>query len=166
MPAGRAPRLPRLLARRWLVVAVFLAAGVGFVAGAGAYTFVYAKGASYLGTDSSACANCHIMSEQYAGWTRSSHHDVAGCNDCHAPHDVVGKYFTKARSGALHAWAFTTGRFHEPIQISEHNRRVTEGTCRSCHAPIVDAIDHAGAGETREEKMACTRCHASVGHLH
>lgn len=99
MPAGRAPRLPRLLARRWLVVAVFLAAGVGFVAGAGAYTFVYAKGASYLGTDSSACANCHIMSEQYAGWTRSSHHDVAGCNDCHAPHDVVGSTSPRRAAG-------------------------------------------------------------------
>jgi nitrite reductase (cytochrome c-552) len=67
MPARSAPRLPRLLARRWLVVAIFLAAGVGFVAGAGAYTFVYAKGASYLGTDSSACANCHIRRAQARG---------------------------------------------------------------------------------------------------
>jgi nitrate/TMAO reductase-like tetraheme cytochrome c subunit len=45
-----------------LVVAVGLALGVG------AYTFVYARGASYLTNDPAACANCHVMREQHAGW--------------------------------------------------------------------------------------------------
>lgn len=37
---------------------------VGFVAGMGAYTFVYARGASYLTNDPSACVNCHVMRPQ------------------------------------------------------------------------------------------------------
>ena len=47
----------------------------------GSYTFVYAKGYSYLTNDPAACANCHIMSEHFAAWTKSSHRAVAVCND-------------------------------------------------------------------------------------
>ena len=45
----------------------------------------------------------------------------------------------------------------------EGNRRVTEETCRYCHADVVAAIDpmpgHAG-------RLDCIGCHRSVGHLH
>src|SRR5262245_63696840 len=110
--------------------------GVG--AGVGGYTFLYAKGASYLGHDAAACANCHVMSEQYAGWQKSSHRSVAVCNDCHAPHALIPKYLVKAENGFRHSLMFTTGLFHEPIQIRDKNRRVTEGACRHCHEDIVD----------------------------
>jgi nitrate/TMAO reductase-like tetraheme cytochrome c subunit len=50
-----------------LVVAVGLALGVG------AYTFVYARGASYLTNDPAAGADCHVMREQYDGWIAGSH---------------------------------------------------------------------------------------------
>ena len=36
-------------------------AAVGALAGIAGYTFVYAKGASYLTDAPTACANCHIM---------------------------------------------------------------------------------------------------------
>jgi cytochrome c nitrite reductase small subunit len=49
-----------------LAIAASLAIGVAI--GIGAYTFVYAKGASYLTNDPAACANCHIMEEHYSAW--------------------------------------------------------------------------------------------------
>ena len=88
----------------------------GLLLGLGGYTFIYARGASYMTNDPNACANCHIMREQFEGWQRSSHRSVAVCNDCHAPHDLIGKYMTKARNGFWHSFYFTTGTFHEPIQ--------------------------------------------------
>ncbi len=131
--------------------------------GVGGYTFVYARGASYLSNDPAACANCHVMNEQYAGWSRGSHRSVATCNDCHTPHDFVGKYSTKALNGFWHSYGFTTGRFHDPIQIKPRNRAVTEAACRSCHAPVVDAIDPVGPHAAKD---SCIRCHRDVGHLH
>lgn len=142
---------------------VLLAALVGVLAGVGSYTFVYAEGASYLTNDPRACANCHVMREQFEGWTRSSHHAVAVCNDCHTPHNLPGKYWTKAANGFRHSLAFTTGRFHDPIQITPGNRAVTESTCRHCHADIVAAID---ARHRPEDALSCTRCHVHVGHPH
>lgn len=134
---------------------------VGAVGGVGAYTFWYANGASYLTNDPAACANCHIMRDQFDAWQKSSHHLVAVCNDCHAPHDLVGKYWTKMDNGFHHSLAFTTGRFHEPIQIKSRNRAVTENACRSCHQDIVNAVDHAVYGD---DSLSCIRCHSNVGH--
>ena len=143
--------------------AVVVALAIGVAVGLGAYTFVYARGASYLTNDPNACVNCHVMREQFDGWIVSSHRAVAVCNDCHAPHDPVGKYVTKAINGFWHSVAFTTARFHEPIEIGARNRTVTEGACRHCHAEIVEAID---ARPRRDEPIDCIRCHRSVGHLH
>jgi cytochrome c nitrite reductase small subunit len=75
---------------RWLIVALAVLAGRAI--GVGIYTFGYAKGASYLTNDPGACANCHVMREQYDAWLKASHHAVAVCNDCHAPHTLAGKY--------------------------------------------------------------------------
>jgi cytochrome c nitrite reductase small subunit len=140
-----------------------LAILIGLAAGVGAFTFVYARGYAYLTNDSAACANCHIMHEQYDGWIASSHRRAAGCNDCHTPHDVVGKWSTKALNGFWHSFYFTAGTFHEPIRINDRNRKITEAACRDCHAQVVqiiDAVPHEG------QRLACTGCHASVGHLH
>jgi cytochrome c nitrite reductase small subunit len=142
--------------------AIVIAVTVGLAAGVGGYTFVYARGASYLTNDPGACANCHVMREQLDGWMASSHRAVAVCNDCHTPHGLLGKYATKAVNGFWHSVAFTSGRFHEPIAIGARNRAVTEGACRHCHAPIVASLEGHGGGATVE----CIRCHRSVGHLH
>nr|WP_257455175.1 cytochrome c nitrite reductase small subunit [Archangium lipolyticum] len=140
---------------------------IGVAAGIGGFTFAYAKGGSYMTDNPAACANCHIMQDQYAGWSKSSHHAVAVCNDCHTPPSFVGKYVAKARNGWHHSVAFTSGDFHEPIQITPHNRDITEQRCRSCHQPIVQAID-AHAASTRAEgddgSISCIRCHNDVGH--
>lgn len=139
-----------------------LAALAGIAAGLGIYTFAYARGWSYLTNDPAACVNCHVMSDQYAGWVKSSHRAVATCNDCHTPPDLIGKYATKARNGFWHSFYFTTGRFHEPIRITPPSRAVAEGACRHCHADIVVAMD--GGGSPGGE-VSCVRCHHSVGHM-
>jgi cytochrome c nitrite reductase small subunit len=141
---------------------VALGATVGLALGVGVFTFGYAKGYSYLTNDPAACANCHIMQEQYAGWIKSSHRQAATCNDCHTPAALVPKYLTKAQNGFWHSFYFTTGRFPDPIQITPRNVAVTEQACRKCHAEIVEAIEdpHRPGMET-----SCIRCHNSVGHM-
>jgi cytochrome c nitrite reductase small subunit len=141
-----------------------LIAGVvfGLLVGLGLYTFVYARGSSYLTNDPAACANCHVMNEQYDGWLKSSHHAVAVCNDCHTPHTIIGKYSTKALNGFWHSFAFTTGRFPDNIRITPRNHEVTESACRSCHSDMLHAIDVSGSAP--EEAISCVRCHGSVGH--
>ena len=67
------------------------AAFVGLLIGIGSFTFVYAKGYSYLTNDPRACANCHVMQDHFDAWTRSSHRSVAVCNDCHTPPGLVPK---------------------------------------------------------------------------
>jgi cytochrome c nitrite reductase small subunit len=136
---------------------------LGLLTGLGGYTFVYARGASYLTDDPAACANCHVMAEQYEGWQRSSHHAVAVCNDCHAPRALVAKYVTKGRNGFWHSFYFTTGGFPDPIQITPRNAAITEAACRTCHQVVVDAIDHA---DRAADRLGCVNCHRSVGHLH
>jgi len=142
---------------------VVTAALLGVASGLGLYTFVYAKGHAYLTDDPAACANCHVMNEQYDGWLKGSHRSVAGCNDCHVPANFVGKYWTKTRNGFWHSYYFTTQTFHEPIRATPTSRRIAEANCRRCHAPVVEAMgtpSHAGG-----DSLSCIRCHGSVGHL-
>ncbi len=145
-----------------MVAALSFSAVLGVALGLGFYTLIYARGASYLTDDPAACANCHIMSEHYAAWMKSSHRHVAVCNDCHTPHAPLPKYATKAANGFWHSFAFTSGEFPEPLRIKDANRRVTEAACRRCHGAVVTAMDtgHAGA-----RTVACLRCHGRVGHL-
>lgn len=141
---------------------LLLALALGAAIGIGGFGLVYAKGGSYLTDDPAACANCHVMEEQYAGWRKSPHHTVAVCNDCHTPHNFFGKYLTKALNGYHHSMAFTTQDFHEPIQITPRNAKVLEGACRSCHEDVVEQIEGPHRGG---EEISCVRCHDTVGHL-
>jgi len=141
---------------------MILAAAIGCGLGVGSYTFIYAKGISYLSNEPRVCANCHIMQNHFDAWAKGSHHAVATCNDCHTPHALIPKYYTKARNGYRHALAFTTGNFHEPIQTTEFNRNIAEANCRYCHQDIVEQIDFGGGSD---EPMECIRCHSEVGHM-
>jgi cytochrome c nitrite reductase small subunit len=147
------------------------AVAIGLAAGLGAFTFVYARGASYLTNDPAACANCHIMTEHHDAWLKSSHRAVAVCNDCHAPHTFIGKYATKARNGFWHSFYFTTGRYPDPLRITEGNRRITENACRDCHADVTEALlvsSHTetpvARGDGGDPGWSCVRCHRYVGH--
>lgn len=169
--------------KRRTAVAIAGAAAFGLLVGLGAFTFTYARGASYLTNNPAACANCHVMQEHFDAWSKSSHRAVATCNDCHTPHNLVGKYVTKARNGFWHSFYFTTGNYPDPLRITERNHQVTEGACRSCHQAIVDVIDapvnrRAGLPGTQgttpapsaihagidDDALSCVRCHQYVGH--
>ena len=148
------------------------AVSIGLLLGIGAYTFVYARGYSYLTNDPAACANCHVMRDHFAAWTRASHRAVAVCNDCHTPHGLIPKYLTKAENGFWHSFYFTTGRFPDPLQITERNRRITEEACRTCHADLTASIEPMRASTSgavirasHVPEMSCIRCHADVGHI-
>ena len=101
---------------------ILLGVIIGVAVGVGVYTFAYAKGWSYLTDNPAACANCHVMSEQYDGWLKSSHRAVATCNSCHTPANFIGKYATKASNGFWHSFFFTTGSYQDNIQIKPHSR--------------------------------------------
>jgi cytochrome c nitrite reductase small subunit len=139
-----------------------LAAIIGLASGIGSYTFLYAKGISYLTDNPAACANCYIMREDYDGRITSSHRAVAVCNDCHTPEGFIAKYTTKASNGFWHSFAFTTGRFPEPLRIKPHNRAIAEQACRKCHQDIVEAIEGL---HQQARNLLCIRCHKAVGHL-
>ena len=74
-----------VLNKRGVAAPVLLAVFIGLLIGVGVYTFGYARGASYMTDDPAACANCHVMRDQYESWMKGSHGKVAVCNDCHTP---------------------------------------------------------------------------------
>lgn len=133
---------------------------VGCIVGLGSFTFIYAKGYSYLTDDPNACANCHVMRDVFTAWTRGSHRNVATCNDCHTQHDsLVSKYASKALNGFNHSLAFTLGGFHEPIRATTLNRDIARENCMYCHAAVTSQMSHVGG-----EATDCLACHARVGH--
>lgn len=154
--------------------------GVG--AGIGVYTFSYAKGLSYFGTDPRACTNCHIMNPEYASWQKSSHHTAAVCIDCHLPHEFVPKYIAKAENGYRHGKLFTTQTFEEPITVKPAGLAILQNNCERCHADLIHGLAggaahhgqgsgaagaaRGGAAQRAADGQAppCLHCHWGAGH--
>src|SRR6185436_12230531 len=122
-----------------LRLVVVLACLLGIPAGVGAFTFVYAKGYSYLSTDPRTCLNCHVMRQEYEGWLKSGHRHTATCVECHLPHGGLGKWVAKADQGFRHSLAFTLQNFHEPIRIIPRDRQIVRLNCVRCHEAFVHA---------------------------
>ena len=161
---SRTPWIGRVLRgrRAWLAALPMLSAAMlGTLGGLGAFTLGLGEGAAYLTNDPQSCANCHVMQGHYDAWLKSSHANVATCNDCHLPHNFVGKWITKGDNGFFHSLAFTTNNFHEPIRIKARNRKVTQGACLHCHS---DFVNHMLPAERGGEMLLCVQCHADVGH--
>ena len=152
---------------------MLLASVAGAAIGLAGFTFSYAEGLSYFSTDPKACANCHIMNDQYASWTKGPHHGDARCVDCHLPHDFVGKYLAKALNGYHHSKGFTLQDFHEPILIKKRNAEILQNNCLHCHGDFVrdalvtgarpDAARTEAAAQT-EDDGRCVHCHRGAGH--
>ena len=134
----------------------------GILIGICVFTFRYAEGLSYFSTEPRACANCHIMNDQYASWSRGPHHGAARCVDCHLPHDFVGKYIAKAVNGYHHSKGFTLQDFHEPILIKPRNAAILQENCLRCHGEFVH--EALVPGQRTEEDGRCVHCHRGVGH--
>lgn len=165
MPSGDNPattvQRPR---HRWAgatLPGVILAGAAGIFIGVTGWTFRYAEGHSYLSNDPKACVNCHIMRDQFEGWSKAPHHAVATCNDCHVPKNFFGKYYTKMEHGYRHSKGFTFQDFHEPIQIKASSRRIVQHNCVRCHESLVSQIEH---GRATGEAADCIACHRSVAH--
>jgi len=149
---GRPMSVPRVLVALALVLAIPV--------GIGAFTFVYAKGFSYLSTDPRACVNCHVMNPQYDGWRTSGHRHAATCVQCHLPDHGIGKWVAKADHGFRHSVAFTLQNFKEPIEITPHDREIVRVNCVRCHADFV----HAALGVAPGREIDCLHCHRRAGH--
>ncbi|MBO6513850.1 MAG: cytochrome c nitrite reductase small subunit [Phycisphaerales bacterium] len=143
------------------LLAVGIAIAFGVFGGLGAFTFGYGEGTAYLTNNPASCANCHVMQSHFDSWSKSSHESVATCNDCHLPHDFAGKWITKADNGFFHSLAFTTNDFHEPIQIKDRNRLVTQEACLHCHSDYVNEMLPSRPGG---DMLMCVHCHTDVGH--
>ena len=141
--------------------AMLIAAMVGVVVGLGLFTFRYAEGLSYFSTDPKACANCHVMNDQYASWAKGPHHAHATCVECHLPHDFVAKYIAKAENGYHHSKVFTLEDFHEPIMIKPKNAAILQNACFRCHGEFVHDIVTSGKNTS---DVQCVHCHRGVGH--
>jgi cytochrome c nitrite reductase small subunit len=148
-----AKRIPKLT---WVALTVLF----GAILGLGGFTFIYADGFSYLGSNPKTCANCHVMQDAYDGWSHSSHKSVAHCVDCHAPHNVVEKYAVKGISGAKDMVAFTLDIIPDPIHIRSFSKGIVQDQCIYCHQDMVEPISYAGSAHPTD----CLRCHARVGH--
>ncbi len=145
--------------KKALVVAALI---LGVLLGLGLFTFNYAEGFSYFGTDPKSCAHCHIMNPQFDSWVKGSHHGVAKCVDCHLPQALIPKLYAKALNGYHHSKGFTFQDFHEPIMIKPRNSQILQDACLSCHG---DFVHHIVAGSTTDrDAVRCVHCHASVGH--
>ena len=136
----------------WIALAVLIGAAIGV----GGYTLVYAEGLSYMSSDPKVCVNCHIMRPQYEAWQKSSHHNVAGCVECHLPQGLIGKYLAKAMNGYHHSKAFTLQDFAEPIAIKPGNSRILQDNCLACHGELVH---QAVVAPGRSDEVRCVHCH-------
>lgn len=145
---------------------VLLSCLIGTFLGVGLYTVDFADATSYLSSDPNACVNCHIMRDELDGWQKGSHHATATCNDCHVPHDLIGKYATKAEHGYRHSKGFTLNNFHEPIQITQTSLDVVHENCLRCHGEFVSqlAAHQPGGVDENRQVIDCVHCHRGVGH--
>jgi cytochrome c nitrite reductase small subunit len=142
--------------------AMALAMLLGILIGLGLYTFTYGKGFSYFSADPRACANCHIMQDQFDSWQKGTHHHAATCIECHLPHDFIPKMIAKTDNGWRHSKAFTLQDFHEPIQITRRNSEILQENCLRCHGEFVHNLTLGST--TAADAVKCVHCHRGVGH--
>ena len=154
--------MSRQIKFRLLKPAIVLAGLLGIFFGIGFYTFGYSKGLSYLSSDPAACANCHIMQDQYSSWQKGTHHTAAVCVECHLPHEFIPKMIEKAEHGWRHSKAFTLQNFHEPIQITGKSSATLQQNCLRCHGEMLHGI--VAGSSTDQNAVTCVHCHQGVGH--
>lgn len=148
---------------------VWLSVLLGIMFGGGIYFLYLLRAHTYLGDDSKACINCHIMTPYYATWMYSSHGRDATCNDCHVPNDnVVEKYAFKGMDGMKHVFAFLTHSEHQVPEAQEASSQVIMNNCIRCHTNLNSELVKTGKVDYMMtqvgEGKACWDCHRSVPH--
>lgn len=148
---------------------VVLVACCGIIVGGG-FLFMYLLRAhTYLGNDSSACVNCHIMSPYYATWMHSSHSRDATCNDCHVPHEnIARKYAFKGMDGMKHVALFLTKSETMSPKIGDAGAQVVMNNCIRCHTELNTTMVNTGKVDYMMtqvgEGKVCWDCHRQVPH--
>jgi cytochrome c nitrite reductase small subunit len=126
--------------------------------GVSVYTFIYAKGYSYMFDNPEECVNCHVMRDNFKSW-QVSEHRFATCNDCHVPHNLATKYLVKGENGMRHSFVFTFGNPHN-IRLKSIGQSVVQNNCIRCHGTTVSTIFH----DYEKGDRRCYDCHRGVGH--
>jgi cytochrome c nitrite reductase small subunit len=123
---------------------------------------------SYSSDDPAACMNCHVMTPQFASWQKSSHRQVAVCNDCHVPHDnIINHYFFKAKDGLRHSYVFTFRLEPHLIRIKEATINVVQENCIRCHYDLINTnsiVTVNGEAAKHGEGKLCWDCHQETPH--
>ena len=151
--------------KKWRPAAIVLVAAFFSL---GLYVLKLSNAASYLSDDPQACVNCHVMTPQYITWARSSHREVASCNDCHVPHNnIFNQYYFKAKDGLYHASIFTLRAEPEVIKARQPSVEVIQDNCIRCHtAQVVDAKMESFVEDHHYSRTdrTCWECHREVPH--
>lgn len=149
------------------ILSLAVIAVIGFVIGAGAYTFWYANGFSYFSNDSKACNNCHVMNEVYKDWSVSSHKNAATCNDCHLPHSFIPKWIMKAESGFHHAYAFSLKDLPTNFTATPKSQAVIQQNCIRCHSTMASNVVNPTTKVVHnyDKSLSCVSCHRNIGHI-
>lgn len=165
-PAKKKSYFRRLLPpRKWGLAA---AISMGALLGLGFYVLKLSNAASYLSDDPKACINCHVMTPQYLTWNKSSHREVASCNDCHVPQDnVFNQYYFKAMDGLYHSTIFTLRAEPEVIVAREASAEVIQNNCIRCHETRITDPKIMATVENHDfhrTDRTCWECHREVPH--
>ena len=151
--------------KEWRLPVIIL---LGAICGLGMYAMVESKAISYLSDDPKTCANCHVITPQYATWQNSSHREWASCNDCHVPQDnVFKKYWFKAKDGMYHSSVFTMRGEPEVIRMKEAGVEVVQANCIRCQENQVTDARLSTSVENHFENRTdrkCWTCHQEVPH--
>jgi cytochrome c nitrite reductase small subunit len=150
--------------RRFFIPVRGLFGLAGLIGGLAIFTFIYAQGFSYITNDPEACRNCHVMNNVFEGWSKGGHQHVAVCNDCHVPHNLVGKMLVKADNGFHHSYAFTFKEVPVAIKARESSRAIVQDNCLRCHSAIAAPAVCGASGV--EPALRCVSCHREAGHVH
>lgn len=150
-----------------LIVPLFLLGGVA--AGLGLYNIYAARVLSFLGTDPSACANCHVMSVAYKSWERSSHSKWTTCKDCHVPqYSTLAGMLFEAEDGMYHGAMLLTNNVPAAPRPRPGTVKVIQGNCVRCHTQLTTEFASAGKASYADiqhgQQKACWDCHRHVPH--
>lgn len=148
---------------------VMLVAVCGILVGGGALFAYLLRAHTYLGEDSSACVNCHIMSPYYATWMHSSHSRNATCNDCHVPHEnMARKYAFKGMDGMKHVALFLAKQERMSPKIGDEGSQVVMNNCIRCHTELNTTMVNTGKVDYMMTQVGegkkCWDCHRQVPH--
>ncbi|MBC9784576.1 NapC/NirT family cytochrome c [Heliobacterium chlorum] len=136
------------------ILSVIVLIGIGFTIGRQPL-----KGLAYALDKPELCILCHVMRPHYESWYHSAHRNMV-CNECHTPHNFVGKYFTKARAGIVDTWVYFIGPMPAQFRAKPHTVEILQDNCIRCHTEVISRI-----GDTRHNGGTyCFSCHRDVPH--